>query len=94
MEIKEKLEKYFALTTEALKLAEKSKQETNLSKIKEARADFLDLSKRYFSDAKHFQEKNDLLNALAAISYSHAFLDAGARLGLFNVKDSRLFMVD
>tara|TARA_Y100000310_G_scaffold336426_1_gene420946 strand:+ start:1267 stop:1551 length:285 start_codon:yes stop_codon:yes gene_type:complete len=94
MELNKKLEKYFALTKEALQKAEKSTQTLNLSKVKKARADFLDMAKRYFSDAQHFQEKGDNVNAFAAVCYAHAFLDAGARLGLFNVKDSRLFMVD
>ncbi len=92
--MEEKLEKYFKLTEEALKKARNSKENLNLSKIKNAREDFLDMAERYFDDAHHFSEKGDKVNAFAAVCYAHAFLDAGARLGLFNVKDSRLFMVD
>jgi len=63
--------------------------------LKKNAEDLLDLSKRYFSDAKHFQDKEDLLNAFGAICYAHAFLDSGARIGLFDVQgDNRLFMVD
>ena len=87
--IKEKLSKYFELTSKALKkvkVVEKHKKEAE---------DFLDLAQRYFDDAKYFEKKNDLVNAYGAIVYSHAFLDAGARLGFFDVgKDSELFMVD
>ncbi len=87
--IEQKLQKYFELTSKALKkvkIVEKHKKEAE---------DFLDLAQRYFDDAKYFQEKNDLINAYGAIVYSHAFLDAGARLGFFDVgKDNELFMVD
>ena len=87
--IEQKLSKYFELTSKALKkvkVVEKHKKEAE---------DFLDLAQRYFDDAKYFQEKNDLVNAYGAIVYSHAFLDAGARLGFFDVgKDNELFMVD
>jgi hypothetical protein len=34
------------------------------------------------------------VNAFGAVCYSHAFLDIGARIGLFDVDDNQLFMVD
>jgi len=92
--MEEKLEKYFKLTGEALEKASKSKEALTLDRMKNARDDFLDMAKRYFKDAKHFDDKDDKLNALIAVCYAHAFLDAGARLGLFDVKDNELFMVD
>lgn len=87
--IEQKLAKYFELTSKALKkvkIVEKHRKEAE---------DLLDLSQRYFDDAKYFEKKNDLVNAFGAVVYSHAFLDIGARLGFFDVgKDSELFMVD
>ncbi|MBI4145797.1 DUF357 domain-containing protein [Candidatus Woesearchaeota archaeon] len=54
-----------------------------------------DMAKRYFSDAQHFKEKGDIVTAFAALNYAHGWLDAGARLGLFDVgHDSELFTVD
>ena len=47
-----------------------------------------------FEDAKHFKEKGDFVTAFAALNYAHGFLDAGARLGVFDVKDNKLFAVD
>ena len=88
---KKKLEKYFSVTEEAMNLATKSK---NRPDMEEAREDFLDMISRYISDAKHFYSKNDYVNAFAALNYAHGWLDAGARLGLFDVHDSRLFTVD
>jgi len=87
----ERLEKYFKVTGKAIELAEKSGNRTNLSS---ERADFLDMIKRYFSDAMHFKEKGDFVNAFAALNYAHGWLDAGARLGIFDVHDSTLFTVD
>jgi len=49
---------------------------------------------RYTLDARHFEEKGDWVNAFAALNYAHGWLDAGARIGLFDVHDSRLFTVD
>ena len=92
-DIKEKLEKYFKITEEALSkiVIAKGNKRINSNDVGK---DFLDLAKRYFTDAKYFKEKGDLINAFAAVTYAHAFLDCGARLGVFDVKDSRLFMVD
>ncbi|WP_455393276.1 DUF357 domain-containing protein [[Eubacterium] cellulosolvens] len=54
--------------------------------------DFLEMAKAYFNDAKHFKENRDLIRAVACVNYAHAWLDAGARLGVFDVgEDDQLF---
>ncbi len=84
-----KLDKYFDITSRAL---EKIKI---VAAHKKQAEDALDMAKRYFSDAQHFREKGDYVNAFAAVNYAHGWLDAGARLGLFDVgHDSELFTVD
>jgi uncharacterized protein len=88
---RELLDKYFKITSEALKKVKVSKKDEK--RIKEA-DDFLDMAERYFSDAKYFEEKGNLVLAFGALNYAHGWLDAGARIGLFKVKDSRLFTVD
>lgn len=88
---KAKLDQYFSITKEALDKAGKALDD---KKRKEAE-DFLDMASRYYSDAKYFMEKkNDYVLAFAALNYAHGWLDAGARIGLFKVKDSSLFTVD
>jgi uncharacterized protein len=88
---KEKLEKYFSITKEALDMVMDKLDSARLSEAE----DFLDMASRYFSDAKHFYTvKEDMVLAFAALNYAHGWLDAGARIGLFKVKDSRLFTVD
>ena len=48
----------------------------------------------YLEDGRHFRERGDPVNALASFSYGHAWLDAGARMGLFDVPDEgHLFTV-
>ena len=86
----EKLEKYFSVTKKALAIAEKSGNRTNL---KNEREDFLDMIKRYVSDAEHFAKKDDKVNAFAALNYAHGWLDCGVRLHVFDVQDDRLFTV-
>ena len=87
--LNDKLQKYFELTSKALKkvkIVDKHKKEAE---------DILDLAKRYFDDAKYFEKKGDIVNAYGAVCYAHAFLDIGARLGFFDVgKDSKMFMVE
>ena len=54
--------------------------------------DFLDMANNYFSDAEHFHNKGDYERALACVNYAHGWLDAGARIGLFDVgEDDQLF---
>ena len=89
----EKLKKYFEVTEAALKKAKITLPEK--SHLNNSAKDFLDMAQRYFNDAKHFEENDDKVTAFAALNYSHGWLDAGARLGLFDVDhDSTLFTVD
>jgi uncharacterized protein len=87
----ERLEKYFNITKEALDTVKASPQ---CEERKEQVEDFLDMAQRYYDDALHFKEKGEVVTAFAALNYAHGWLDAGARIGLFKVKDSRLFTVD
>ena len=86
----EKLDKYFDITARALDMAKKAPQKLELEG---AREDFLDMVERYVSDAKHFRSKDDYVNAFAAVSYAHGWLDSGVRLDVFDVKDDKLFTV-
>jgi hypothetical protein len=89
----EKLEKYFSVTGKALDKVKIVKEGS--VDFESAANDFLDMASRYFSDANHFKEKGDFVNAFACLNYAHGWLDAGARLGLFDVDhDSTLFTVD
>ncbi|MBD3310061.1 DUF357 domain-containing protein [Candidatus Woesearchaeota archaeon] len=88
-----RLEKYFDVTGRALKKV-KIAREKRID-WKASAEDFLDMATRYFEDAKHFRDKGDIVTAFAALNYAHGWLDAGARLGLFDVDhDSELFTVD
>lgn len=88
-----KIEQYISTTEKALrKVRIVSPKGTHLNKIA---LDFFDMADRYFEDAKHFMKKEDYVNAFAAVNYAHGWLDAGARIGLFDVDhDSKLFTVD
>mgnify|MGYP001373547245 CR=1 FL=1 len=88
---KEKLQKYFSITKEALEKAEKAEKRFDMKVEAE---DFLDMASRYYSDAEHFKTKGDYVLAYGALNYAHGWLDAGARIGLFKVTDNRLFTVD
>jgi uncharacterized protein len=86
----EKIAKYLDTTKRAL---DKIKVAAPLRSFNRKMADsFLEMANAYFSDAKHFREKGDYVNAFACVNYAHGWLDAGARIGLFEVgEDDRLF---
>ncbi len=87
----DKLEQYFSITKQAL---DKAKVALDQSRLPQAK-DFLDMAQRYYDDAGYFlHTKKDAVLAFAALNYAHGWLDAGARIGLFKVNDSRLFTVD
>ena len=85
----EKIKKYRNLTKEALEIAKKK-----ISKVKAKEAkEIIDMVSNYLSDSEYFEKKKDYVNVFAAINYAHGWLDCGARLKIFNVKDNRLFTV-
>jgi len=86
---KEKILKYRKITEEALKIAKK-----NISQDKEKEAkEIIEMVECYLSDSKHFEKQGHLVDAYGCLNYAHGWLDCGARLKIFNVKDNRLFTV-
>lgn len=86
---KQKLEKYFNLTTKALKIAKK-----NIIKGKENYAkEIINMVENYLSDSRHFEKNKDFVNSFAAINYAHGWLDSGVRLDVFSVNDNKLFTI-
>lgn len=86
-----KLKQYFSITGEAIEVIKRNGFDENR---KLDALDFFDMALRYYKDADYFYKKKDYVNAFACLNYSHGWLDAGARIGLFKVKDNRLFTVD
>ena len=85
----EKLEKYFSLTETAL-----GEVKENIIEGKEAEAEeIIEMADNYVSDAHHFEDKGDWVNAFAALNYAHGWIDSGVRLGIFDVHDDKLFTV-
>ena len=61
-------------------------------KEKEAE-EIISMVTNYLSDSEYFEKSKKLVDGFAAINYAHGWLDAGVRLGIFAVDDSRLFTV-
>ena len=91
-DIHEKSDRYEQLLAEALSVAEIAPPaDTPLSN---AGHDCEEMARSYLEDGRHFREEGDPVNALAAFSYGHAWLDAGARIGLLDVpREGHLFTV-
>jgi len=88
--LKAKTEKDIGTTKRALdKLKIIAPARSHLRKMAE---DCLSMARAYYNDARHFYEKGDYVNAFACVNYAHGWLDAGARLGIFDVGgDDKLF---
>ncbi len=85
-----KAKRYIKMTEEALSKVEIAVPED--SKLRPVAEDFLDVARRYLSDAKWFAERGDYPTALAAVAYAHAWIDAGVRMGILKGEGNRLFM--
>ncbi len=86
---KDRFEKYLQVSKAALKEAKKAPENIDLNDS--SRKEFLDTIERYISDAEHFVERGDIVTAFAALNYAHGWLDAGAKLGIFDVESEELF---
>jgi len=82
-DLAEKTDRYETLLAEALEASEIAVPDG--TPLSEAAAEFREMARSYLEDGRHFRTEDDPVNALAAFSYGHAWLDAGARIGLFDV---------
>ncbi|MFW6013550.1 MAG: DUF357 domain-containing protein [Nanoarchaeota archaeon] len=90
----DRLNKYLEVTSKALAKV-KINNQGNISSWESVANDFFDMAKRYYDDALYFRKQGRDVDAFAAVNYAHGWLDAGARIGLFDVgRDNTLFTVD
>ncbi len=86
----ERVEEYIEKTERALDKIKITQPER--SHFRRLAEDFLEMIESYHEDACHFYEEGELDDAFACINYAHGWLDAGARLGLFDTGgDDQLF---
>ncbi|WP_254863673.1 DUF357 domain-containing protein [Halovivax gelatinilyticus] len=91
-ELAEKTDRYENLLADAVAEAEIAAQPG--TPLADAAEECFEMATSYLEDGRHFREEDDLVNALASFSYGHAWLDAGARVGLFSVPtEGHLFTV-
>jgi hypothetical protein len=91
-DLQEKTDRYEGLLADALAAATVVPPEG--TPLHDAATEFCEMATSYLEDGRHFRTEDDPVNALAAFSYGHAWLDAGARIGLFDVpEDGHLFTV-
>ena len=89
-DLSEKTDRYERMLTDALDAATVTAPAG--TPLGEAAADCEEMARSYLEDGRHFRADDDLVNALASFSYGYGWLDAGVRLGLFDVPDdSHLF---
>jgi hypothetical protein len=82
-DIVEKTDRYEGLLADALDAA--TVAPPTGTPMAEAAAECEEMARSYLEDGRHFRDEDDPVNALASFSYGHAWLDAGARIGLFDV---------
>ena len=86
---KDRFEKYLNISKEALNEAKKSPENVDITDS--SRKEFIDTVERYISDAEHFAASGDIVTAFAALNYAHGWLDAGVKIGIFDVDNEELF---
>lgn len=86
---KEKIQRYRTITSKAVEIAKSSVVK---GKEKDAQ-EIINMVSDYLSDSEYFEKNKDLVNAFAALSYAHGWLDAGVRLDIFNIKNDKFFTV-
>ncbi|RLM59230.1 DUF357 domain-containing protein [Halobellus sp. Atlit-31R] len=84
-DLTEKTDRYERMFADAL--AEAEVAVPGSTPLGEAAAEVREMALSYLEDGRHFREHDDLVNALAAFSYGYGWLDAGVRLGLFEIPD-------
>ena len=82
-DLEEKTAQYEELLAEALEAAEIAAPVG--TPLYEAAEEYEEMARSYLEDGRHFREDDDPVNALASFSYGHGWLDAGARIGVFDV---------
>lgn len=91
-DIQEKTDQYEEMLAAALEAATVAPPEG--TPMAAGAADCTEMARSYLEDGRHFRAEGDPVNALAAFAYGHAWLDAGARVGLFDVpEEGHLFTV-
>lgn len=91
-DLEEKTDRYERLLEDAL--AEATVVPPEGTPLRDSAEQYREMARSYLEDGRHFREEDDPVNALAAFSYGHAWLDAGARIGLFDVPEQgHLFTV-
>ncbi len=90
-DLNEKVNRYENMLKRALQKAKYAPiPESHMYSVAE---DYYTMAEAYYKDGVYFLEKGDPVNALASFSYGHAWLDAGAKLGVFAVDDETLFTI-
>ena len=90
-DLNEKVKKYEDMLKRALQKAKYFPiQDSHMHAVAK---DFYTMAEAYYRDGVYFLDNGDSVNALASFSYGHAWLDAGAKLGVFVVDDETLFTI-
>ncbi len=84
-DLKQRVQRYIQIESAALEKITISVPGNSM--LKEFADSAMTMIESYFSDAKHFNDKGDLINAFAALNYSYGWIDSLVRLGVFDGHD-------
>ncbi|RDI70857.1 DUF357 domain-containing protein [Halopelagius longus] len=89
-DLHEKTDRYEGMLADALSEADPAVPAG--TPLGDAAEECREMALSYLEDGRHFRADDDWVNALASFSYGYGWLDAGVRMGLFDVPDdSHLF---
>lgn len=79
----ERLHRYMSLTEDAIgRVSIALSSKGTMFTVAE---DMLKMATDYLADARHFEGEGKRVDAFACLNYAYGWLDAGARMGLFDV---------
>lgn len=84
---RERVQRYLSLAEDAL-------EEVDGSFDGGRGEDLHGLASSYVADARHWVDEDELVLAYGALNFAHGLLDAGVRVGVFDVHDPELFTQD
>lgn len=89
-DLEEKTDRYERMLADALEQADPAVPAG--TPLGDAASECRKMATAYLEDGRHFRTEDDLVNALASFSYGYGWLDAGVRMGLFEIpEETELF---
>lgn len=63
----------------------------NLNIMDSTKKEFMEIIEEHIDNAENFLKNDDFIKSFTSLSYAQGWLDAGAKVGIFDLSDLKLF---